>query len=277
MNDPYDMERFHDPCDDTRTESQIVWEEGLLRNNTVLKKWRENFGKNDFYKFGKKIASILMIMLFWTGISITAGIGRAEAVLNVIMFTAVNGVSIWLYRSRECDGKFTPLNIAYIFACAVAVIVFYGYFDRFFGYFGHAVFLSFYYGVYFISRNTAVILRVIISAFVIKSILKYNVEKNENGKRKRADIADAFCAVCAVLIGPVYKIAAIEIYEVYILSVVLCMSVSFAGFVLYVFNRNRYMRNVCFAFSYISLMEVVGSYAVMSGAMTKYIESGVIC
>lgn len=276
MNDPYDMERFHDPCEDTRTESQIVWEEGLLRNNPVFKIWCDNFGKNDFYKFGKKIGAMLMIMLFWTGFSIIVGENGVEAVINVIVFTCVNAVSIWFYRTKEGNGKFTPLNMGYIALCAAACGIFYRYFDVLFGYFGHAILLSFYYGVYFISRNTAVIVRIIISAFIIKNIIMYNIEKNEKGKRKWADIAHALCALYAVVIGMVYKLAGAESYGVYIAAAGLCMAAAFMGFVLYVVNKNRYMRNVCFVFAYVSLMEIVGSYAVVSGAMTKYIESGIL-
>lgn len=269
MKDPNDMERFHDTCEDTRTESQIVWEEGLLRNNSLLKKWEYNFGKNDFYKFGKKIASILMLMFLWTVFSIIIGNNSIEMLLNAVAVVAVNAGSIWLYRQKEADGKFTVLNTVYIIGCCVFTFVFYRYMDFVFGYFGHAMFLSLYYGVYFISRNTAVIVRLVISGFVIYNLVRYNTDK------KAGDVSGAVFSVVSVLTGLIFKFFMPGNFVIYNICICVLIVTTVGGFLLYIWNKNRFMRNVTLAFSFVSLMEVIGSYAVASGIMEKYIESGV--
>lgn len=269
MKDPYDMERFHDTCDDTRTESQIVWEEGLLRNSALLKKWEYNFGKNGFYKFGKKIGAILMLMLLWTGFSIVIGGLGAKIFLQIAAVAAVNAGSIWLYRQKEADGKFTAVNIIYIAFCCIFTFLFYRYMDFVFGYFGHALFLSLYYGIYFISRNTAVIIRSLVSVFVIYNLLRYNTDKDFAG------VLGAGAGMVSVLAGFIFKFFMTENFIVYNICIYAMIVTVIAGFIVYMANKNKFMRNTTLVFSFVSLMEIIGSHAVVSGSMERYIESGV--
>lgn len=263
------MERFHDTCEDTRTEEQIIWEEGLLRNNPLLKKWERNFGKNGFYKFGKKISAILMLMFLWTGFSIIIGNNGMEMLLNILAAAAVNAGSIWLYRQKEADGKFTVLNMIYIAGCCVFTFLFYRYMDFVFGYFGHAMFLSLYYGLYFISKNMAVILRIVISAVVIYNLVRYNTDK------KAVNVSGAVFSVISILTGFIFKFFMSGNFVIYNICICILIVTAVGGFLLYIWNKNRFMRNVTLGFSFVSLMEVIGSYAVEMGIMEQYIENGV--
>ena len=96
MGDFNDMERFYDTCNDTRTQKQIMWEDGLYKEGSFKQKWAYNFGKNGFYKFGKKIASFFVLLLLWIVVDEIIPINAFKIIFNISSVVAVNFGSVWL-------------------------------------------------------------------------------------------------------------------------------------------------------------------------------------
>lgn len=263
-----DMERFYDPCDDGRTNEQILWEEGICREGSLRQKWEYNFGENGFYKFGKKIASILLLAMFWVGISIIVDNCLIRGALQTLFVVFINAASIWLFRQTQAYKGFTKLNVIYIICCTLFTLVFYKYMNSLFGYWGHAVFLSLYYGIYFMSKNVSVIVRIIISLWVIYNAVRYN---RGNGIY---DTINVILSIAAVVIGFICRYFASYSNVIYYMVLFSIMLIAIVGFLLYVITKNKFMRNIILVFSFISFMEVLGSRAVFTGAMDNYIKNG---
>ncbi len=102
--DMYDMQRFNDPCDDTRTQTQIIWEEGIRKRGSLRYKWECDFGKMDFFKFGRKLTSFFMLILFWTSLTMVVQNVVLRTALQTAAFVCVNAVSIWFYRLLRTKG-----------------------------------------------------------------------------------------------------------------------------------------------------------------------------
>lgn len=266
--DKNDLERFYDPCDERRTDKQILWEEGVRKEGSFRQRWEYNFGENGFYKFGKKTASILLLAMFWVGISILINNNLAREVLQVLFVAFVNIASIWLFRQTQQYKRLTRFNNIYIICCILFTLVFYKYMNSLFGYWGHAAFLSLYYGIYFMSKYASIIVRIAVSVWIIYNTLRYNLGK------EIYDMINVILSISAVAIGFVYKYFAAYSSIVYYVLIFSIMLIAAIGFLLYIKTKNKFMRNTILVFSFISFMEVLGSHAVTTGAMESYIKNG---
>lgn len=264
-----DLSRFYDTSEDGRTHKQIMWEEGIYKNGSLRQKWAYSFGKNDLYKFGKKISACLCLMLLWLVISITVPFGILKGILQLLSVLAVNAASIWLYRQTCQDKSFTRLNAAYLIFCAVFTLVFYRFMDTFFGSVAHGLFLSFYFGIYTISPFIANALRICIALTALYYILRYNFKGNF------FETAHCTAAIISVLTGIIFKTCMAEYTTAYYVCLVIVLLTLISGFILYLKTKNKFLRNIAITFSIISLMEILGSNAVVTGVMERYIEKGI--
>ncbi len=265
--DMYDIQRFSDPCDDTRTETQIIWEEGMVKKGSLRYIWESNFGKMDFFKFGKKITSFFMLMLFWTSLHFTVPYIAVQKVLRVLAVVLINAVSIWFYR-QTVDKKFTPLNNIYIMLCIPFTLFFYKYMDFIFYYFGYNVFMSLYFYLYYMNKAAAFTIRLCVSLAVLY-FMRYSL------KESITDKINVLTAFFAVSMGIVYSAVGSANILLFNGCIILSMLMVIAAFLLYTKTKDTYIRNVIFIFSFVSLMEVMGRYADMIGIMTEYIENGI--
>ncbi len=268
MGEFNDMERFYDTCEDKRTYKQIVWEEGIYKDGSLRQKWAYSFGKNGFYKFGKKIAAFLILMLLWTAFAVIIPNSVVRAVFDVASVAGVNAASVWLYRNTQEDKRLTRLNIAYIAFCVIFAAVFYKYFVFVFEYIGKAVFLSLYYGVYMITGNGAFVVRILISIAVVYCALRYN--------REKGNIVSIAISIISVMAGIVYRAIVGDSYGIYCAFAFMIAASACCAFLCYIKNRNRFLRNASLVFCFVSYMEMAGSFAVVTGAMDNYISNGVL-
>ncbi len=265
--DIYDMQRFNDPCDDTRTQTQIIWEEGIHKRGSLRYKWDKDFGKMDFYKFGRKLTSFFMIVLFWTSFTVTVHNTTLRAVLQAGTFTVVNAVSIWFYRLTQ-DKRYTKLNIAYILLCIPFALVFYRSLDLIFYYLGFNIYMSLYFFCYYMNRVPALMIRFLLSFTAIYR-LRGSISKNP------FDIVNTALAVITVLAGPLYNIIGSDSISLYYGGFIFAMAAVVAAMLLYIKTRDKYARNVILFFAFISAMEIVGSYAEITGTMAEYAADGI--
>lgn len=262
-----DLSRFYDTSEDNRTQAQIVWEEGIYKEGSFRQRWAYSFGRNGFYKFGKKIASCLCLMLMWTVISIVLPFGGINIIPHIIAAVLVNTASVWLYRQTCEDKSFTALNKLYILLCIVFTLVFYKYMNFVFGRISESIFLSLYYALFeispFISR--AVLISVCVAALFY--IFKQNFTKGER----------IFCitAAISVLNGIVFMFIGNDSGLFYKCSLAAAFVTMVLGFCFYIKMGNKTLRNISLVFSVISFMEILGRYAVTTGVMQSYIEKGV--
>ncbi len=265
--DMYDMQRFNDPCDDTRTQTQIIWEEGIHKRGSLRYKWDSDFGKMDFYKFGRKLTSFFMIILFWTSFTVIVRDTTIRMAFQTAAFTGINAVSIFLYRLTE-DKRYTKLNIAYILLCIPFTLVFYKAMNVIFYYLGFNIYMSLYFFCYYMNRVSALMIRFLLS-FIAIYRLRGSLSKNI------FDIVNTALAVVVVLAGPVYNIIGSDSLYIYYGCFVAAMTAVAVAMLLYLKTRDKYARNVILFFAFISIMEVVGSYAELNGTMAEYVAEGI--
>lgn len=270
MKDINDMERFYDPCDDTRTQTQIIWEEGIYREGSFRQKWAYNFGKNGFYKFGKKIVAFFTVMIFWIALDSLIPYNGIKIILQALEVAVVNLGSVWLYRQTGTNKEFTRLNIIYVVGCGIFTLIFYKYMDFVFGYMSYGIFLSLYYVTYVISKNISVIVRLVVSVVLIYTSIRYNITKN-----KEYILSVIFCIISTIT-GICYRCFAAGNSVIYNISLFIVMISVVFGFLLYIITGNKFLRNVTMLFAFVSLMEILGSNAVATGAMERYINDGVL-
>lgn len=268
MKDINDTERFYDPCDDTRTKSQIIWEEGIYKEGSFRQKWAYNFGKNGFYKFGKKIAAFFTVMLFWVVLESLIPYNIMKIIFQILGVVAVNLGSIWLYRQTCEDKNIAGLNIAYIICCGIFTAVFYKYMNFVFGYMSLGIFLSLYYVIYVTGGNMAFVLRIVISAVLIYNSIRYNLTKSKE------DILGVVISVTSIMTGILCKVFGGGNILISNLGLIAVMVSVIIGFLLYMRTGNKFLRNITILFAIISLMEILGSNAAATGAMENYIKNG---
>ncbi|MDO4300918.1 MAG: hypothetical protein Q4D26_05950 [Clostridia bacterium] len=264
-----DMESFYDSCNETRTPKQIVWEEGIYKEGSFRQRWAYNFGRNGFYKFGKKIASFFVLMLLWIVIDEVIPFNAVKMVFHTLAVVAVNIGSVWLFRQTCADKKITGLNIIYFVFCGIFAFVFYKYMDFLFGYLGYCLFLSLYYGIYFINKIISPILRLGVSLAVIYNIVRNNIIMD------RTEILSSVVSIISIIAGVFYKYFTLGVTDMYYVCLIVVMLVVIMGFILYIRTKNKFLRNVTILFAIISLMEILGSNAVAAGIMEHYIRTGV--
>lgn len=269
MGDFNDMERFYDTCNDTRTQKQIMWEDGLYKEGSFKQKWAYNFGKNGFYKFGKKIASFFVLLLLWIVVDEIIPINACKIIFNISSVVAVNLGSVWLFRQTCDDKNITGLNVIYFVFCGIFTFVFYKYMDFLFGYMGYCLFLSLYYGIYFINRIISPILRMSVSLIMVYNIVRYNIIMDKTEK------LSSIISIISIMVGIFYKYLAVGSTKLYYLCLIVVMLIVIFGFILYTKKKNKFLRNVTILFALISLMEILGSNAVATGIMEHYINDGV--
>lgn len=265
--DIYDMQRFRDPCEDTRTETQINWEEGIVKKGSLRYMWEDSFGKLDFFKFGKKVASFFMLMLFWTSLHFIAPDITIRKILQVMTVTLINAVSIWFYR-RTVDKRFTAINIVYIILCIPFTLLLYKYMDFIFYYFGYNIFMSLYFYLYYMNKTAAFIVRLCVSLAVLYP-MRYSLRQGISDK------LNVLVATIAVAMGVVYGIIGSESTLLYHGCIILSMLMVIAAVLLYTKAKDNFARNIIFIFAFVSLMEVMGRYAEVIGVMGSYIENGI--
>lgn len=264
-----DMERFYDTCNDTRTQKQIMWEEGVYKEGSFKQKWAYNFGKNGFYKFGKKIASFFVLMLLWIVIDEIIPFNIVKIIFHTSVVVTVNFGSVWLFRQTCVDKRITGLNIIYFGFCGIFTFVFYKYMDFLFGYMGYCLFLSLYYGIYLINKIISPILRIGVSLVMFYNIVRYNIIMD------RTDRLSSIISIISIVVGICYKYLIAGINEMYYVCLIVVMFVVIFGFILYTKTKNKFLRNVTILFAIISFMEILGSNAVATGIMEHYINYGV--
>ncbi len=261
-----DLSRFYDTSEDNRTQTQIMWEEGIYKEGSLRQKWAYSFGRNGFYKFGKKISACLCLMLLWTVISIVLPLGRLNILPHTIAVALVNTASVWLYRQTCEEKSFTALNKIYILLCIVFTLVFYRYMDFVFGRISESIALSLYYGVFEISPFISRAVMICVCAAALFCIFVRNFTRGER----------LFCAISAlsVINGAVFMLAG-RGESFYKASLALTLVTTVLGFCLYIKTRNKTLSNISLVFSLLSFMEIMGRYAVITGVMESYIEKGI--
>lgn len=265
--DMYDIQRFSDPCDDTRTQTQIIWEEGIHKRGSLRYKWDCDFGKMDFYKLGRKLTSFFMIILFWTSFTVIVQNNALRIALQTAAFTGINAVSIWFYRLTE-NKRYTKLNIAYILLCIPFTLVFYKFFNIIFYYLGFNIYMSLYFFCYYMNRVPALMIRFLLSFTAI-----YRLRGSVS--RSPFDIVNTALAAASVLAGPLYNIIGSDSTALYYGCFIGAMTLVVAALLLYIKTGDKYARNVILFFAFISVMEVVGSYAEITGTMSEYAAEGI--
>ncbi len=265
--DMYDMQRFSDPCDDTRTETQIIWEEGIDKKGSFRYIWESNFGRMDFFKFGKKAASFFMLMLFWTSLHFIVPDITVRKILQTMAVTVINAVSIWYYR-QTVDKRFTPLNILYIILCIPFSLLLYKYMDFIFYYFGYNIFMSLYFYLYYMNKAAAFVVRLCVSLAVLY-VMRHSLREG------MADKINVITAFISVALGVVYGIIGSESVLLYHICIISAMLTTTAAILIYPKTKEPFVRNIILIFSFVSLMEVMGRYAETIGIMADYIENGI--
>lgn len=260
-----EMEKFHDTCEDTRTIKQISWEEGQRKVGGLRYVWENNFGKSDYYKVGKRLVSILILILLWSSCSILIENYQVRLIFHITSVLLVNLASVWFYRQTLDNKRLTKLNVIYIICCGVITIAFYKYMDFIFNILGRSAFLSFYYWIYYITGFFSILVRIWFSIGVVY----IGVRECSKGY-----ILNTILAIITVVFGVVYKSILYASEDMYYFSIFLVIVFLVLGMIFYLKNNNKFTRNVILAFSILAFVEILGSHSVYTGDMESYIKNG---
>lgn len=253
-----DNQRFNDTSNDIRTEKQILWEDGIVKQGSIKAKLIDSFGRNDLSKLGRKLMALLMSILLWVCIAILVPVGILRIVLQCLCVCGVAYCEQYMFRYKH---KLTRINIAYILIVTILSFVIYKAFNFLMWEIGYAVMLSSYHFMYTMIKGVAYAIRIVIMAYASYRIFRVEADT-------KYEKLSAIVFVISMLLGIIFRF--LHIYSLFIAVAVI---LTVLAFVLYTRSENKFIFKLTLVFIFWSVIEIIGYNAVMNGAMVDFMEN----